>query len=496
MEVRADAGKFFEVEADALVVLIFEGESPTEGVLGEVNEKSGGLISELLGSDELRGKNGDMVYAYRPGELRAKRLLLVGAGKRADFDFDSVRQVMGAAARFLRGKGAKSVAVLRRSTLDIVKSAEAVVEGVLIGLYDPDAYKTQDREERRIETLVLCTVGGGDAEDLERGIARGRLLAESTNFTRELVNEPSNALTPTVLAERVREMAGRVGLEVDVLDEARMRELGMHAILGVGRGSDEPARLVVLRHSPEGAPADQTIAIVGKGVTFDSGGISIKPAEGMEKMKYDMAGAAATFGAMRAIATLQPKVNVIGIAPLVENMPSGRALKPGDILRGMSGRTIEILNTDAEGRLILSDALTYARRLGATEIVDLATLTGAVSIALGTINAAVLGTDDALVDRIVEAGRAAGERFWRLPLDIDYREMIKSDVADIKNSAGRAAGTITAAHFLREFVEDTPWAHLDIAGVAWQSEKKAHMAKGPSGFAVRTLVNYVTSTEA
>ena len=493
MDVRADAGQFYEVEADALVVLVFEGESPTDGVLGEVNEKTGGLVAELLGSDEFRGKSGDMVFVYRPGELKAKRLLLVGGGKREEFDFDSVRNVSGAAARFLRGKGAKSMAMLRRSQLEIVKSAEAVVEGVLLGLYEADTYKTQDREERRIETLVLCTVGGGSTEDLERGITRGRILAEATNFTRELVNEPGNSMTPTVLAERAREMAGRVGLEIDVLDEARLKELGMHAILGVGKGSDEPARLVVLRYSPEGAPADQTIAIVGKGVTFDSGGISIKPGEGMERMKYDMAGAAATFGAMRAIAQLQPNVNVIGVAPLVENMPSGRALKPGDIVRGMSGRTIEILNTDAEGRLILSDALTYARRLGATEIVDLATLTGAVSVALGSINAAVLGTDDALVERIVASGRAAGERFWRLPLDPEYREIVKSDVADLRNSTGRAAGTITAAHFLREFAEDTPWAHLDIAGVAWQGEKKAHLAKGPSGFGVRTLVNYVAS---
>jgi leucyl aminopeptidase len=270
----------------------------------------------------------------------------------------------------------------------------------------------------------------------------------------------------------------------------------MGAILGVGRGSDEPAKLVVVRYSPDGAPADRTIALVGKGVTFDSGGISIKPAEGMDRMKYDMAGAAAVLGAMRAIAQLGPKVNVIGVTPLVENMPSGRALKPGDILKTLSGRSIEVLNTDAEGRLILSDALAYARRLGATELIDLATLTGAVSIALGTVNAAILGTDDALVDNLIKSGRESGEKLWRLPLDPEFREIVKSDIADLRNSTGRPAGTITAAHFLREFAEDTPWAHLDIAGVAWQGEKKAHMAKGPSGFGVRTLVNYVVSQGA
>ncbi len=491
MDVRADAGKFYEVETDALVVLVFEGEEPSAGVLGEVDDKTNGLVSELLGSDELRGKSGDMVYVYRPGSLKARRLLLVGAGKRDDFDFESVRQVSGAAARYLRSKGAKSMAILRRSQLDIVRSAEAVVEGVLLGLFEGDTYRTNDREERHIETLILCTVGGGETADLERGITRGRILAESTNFARELVNEPSNSMTPTILAERAREMASRNGLEIDVLDEARMKELNMHAILGVGRGSDEPARLLVLRYSPEGAPDDRTIAIVGKGVTFDSGGISIKPADGMERMKYDMAGAAAALGAMRAIAQLQPKVNVIAVTPLVENMPSGRALKPGDILKGMSGRAIEILNTDAEGRLILSDALTYARRLGATELVDLATLTGAVSVALGSVNAAILGTDDALVASVIEAGRAAGERLWRLPLDMEYREVVRSDIADLKNSTGRPAGTIMAAHFLREFAEDTPWAHLDIAGVAWQAEKRSHLSKGPTGFGVRTLVNYV-----
>ena len=245
-----------------------------------------------------------------------------------------------------------------------------------------------------------------------------------------------------------------------------------------------------------GKAGARPVVLIGKGITFDTGGISIKPSDGMEKMKYDMSGAAAVFGAMRAIAQLMPKVNVIGVTPLVENMPSGRAVKPGDILKSLSGRTIEVLNTDAEGRLILSDAITYARRLGATEVIDLATLTGAVSIALGTVNAAILGTDDALVARIVEAGRAAGERLWRLPLDPEFREMVKSDIADLKNSTGRPAATITAAHFLREFAEETPWAHLDIAGVAWQSEKRAHSSKGPTGFGVRTLANYVTSQGA
>jgi leucyl aminopeptidase len=440
-----------------------------------------------------------MVYVYRPGNLRAERLLLVGAGKREDFSLDTVRKVAGSAARFLRGKGARSMAVLRRSQLDIGNSAQAVVEGVLLGLFEPDMYKTENKEERRIDELILVAAAAGSEDALAQGVERGRIIGEAVNYARELSNEPSSTLTPAELAERAKETAARFGLEIDVLDEARMKELGMGALLGVARGSDEPAKMIVLRYVPDGAAPlddDNVIAIVGKGITFDSGGISIKPSEGMEKMKYDMSGAAATLAAMRAIAQLKPGVNVIGVMPTTENMPSGRAYKPGDVLRAMSGKTIEVINTDAEGRLILADAISYARKLGATKIIDLATLTGAVSIALGSINVAILGNKQAFVDEVRGAAREVGERFWQLPMDDDYRELIKSDIADIKNSAGRAAGTITAAFFLREFAEDTPWVHLDIAGAAWENERKPYMAKGPTGVAIRTLINYVCNHAA
>lgn len=497
MEVRAEFGKFYDVEADALVVSIYEGEKANEGALKELDERAGGIVSEMLGTDEMRGKQGDMVYVYRPGTLRAHRLLLVGAGKREEFSFETVRKVTGSAARFLRSKGARSMAILRRSQLDIGKSAQAAVEGVLLGLFEPDMYKTENKEERRIDELILLAATPGSEAALAEGVERGRIIGEAVNFARELSNEPSSALTPSEFAERARETADRFGLDVDVLDEARMKELGMGALLGVARGSDEPARLIVLRYPPdsaEPAPGEAgVIAIVGKGITFDSGGISIKPAEGMEKMKYDMSGAAATLAAMRAIAQLKPAVNVIGIMPCTENMPSGRAYKPGDVLRAMSGKTIEVINTDAEGRLILADAISYARKLGATRIIDLATLTGAVSIALGPVNVGVLGNDQLFVDEVRNAAREVGERFWQLPLDREYREMIKSDIADIKNSAGRNAGTITAACFLREFAEDTPWVHLDIAGTAWENESKPYTSKGPTGVAIRTLVNYVVN---
>jgi leucyl aminopeptidase len=356
-------------------------------------------------------------------------------------------------------------------------------------------YKTENKEERRIDELILLAANPGSEDALAQGVERGRIIGEAVNFARELSNEPSSTLTPTELAERAKETATRFGLDIDVLDETRMKELGMGALLGVARGSDEPAKMIVLRHTGDETNSN-VIAIVGKGITFDSGGISIKPAEGMEKMKYDMSGAAATLAAMRAIAQLKPRVNVIGVMPTTENMPSGRAYKPGDVLRAMSGKTIEVINTDAEGRLILADAISYARKLGATKIIDLATLTGAVSIALGTINVAILGNDQLFVDEVRGAAREVGERFWQLPMDKDYREMIKSDIADIKNSAGRNAGTITAAYFLREFAEDTPWVHLDIAGTAWENEKKPYMSKGPTGVAIRTLINYVCNHAA
>ncbi len=500
MEVRADYGNFYDVETDALVVTIYEGEKADEGTLKELDERTGEALRDLLGSDEMRGKQGDTVYIHRPGQLKARRLLLVGGGKRDEFSFDTVRRVAGTAARFLRNKGVRSMALLRRSQLDLESSVQAAVEGAVMALFEPDMYKTESKEERFIEELILVAAQPGSDEALARGVERGRIIGEAVNFARELSNEPSSVLTPTELAERARETAERFGLDIDILDEARMKELGMGALLGVARGSDEPAKLIVLRYEPnESEPMGndaEVIAIVGKGITFDTGGISIKPAEGMEKMKYDMSGAAATLAAMRVIAQLKPAVNVIGVMPTTENMPSGRAYKPGDVLRAMSGKTIEVINTDAEGRLILADAISYARKLGATKIIDLATLTGAVSIALGAINVAVMGNDQTFIDEVREAAKEAGEKFWQLPMDADYRELIKSEIADIKNSAGRYAGTITAAFFLREFAETTPWVHLDIAGTAWANDAKPYMAKGPTGVAIRTLVNYVCNHAA
>ena len=494
MEVKADARKFYEIECDALVVSVYEGEKLEESnALAELDKRSNGIITSLIENGELSGKTGEIVYLHSPGDIAAKRLLLLGAGKLADYNTDVVRRVAGTAARFLRAKNVRKFAFLRRSQIPLGDAVQAGVEGALLSLWDANKYHTSEKEEKLIEQMILATVEG-DSQELSQGAERGQILAEAANFAREIVNEPGNLMTPTELARQAEEVAQKYGLEIDVLDEARMKELGMGSLLGVSQGSAEPAKLIVLTYTPSSEPTSkETIAIVGKGVTFDTGGISIKPADSMEKMKYDMAGGATTIAAMRAIAQLKPSINVIGIVPAVENMPGGRSQRPGDVVRSMAGKTIEVINTDAEGRLILCDALTYAIQLGATKIVDLATLTGAVSIALGDVYVAALGNNQEWIDAVINAGKNSGEKIWQLPLDREYREQIKSDIADIKNVGGRKAGTITAAYFLREFVGDTPWVHLDIAGTAWNDSGKPYLSVGPTGICVRTLVNLVAA---
>lgn len=489
MEVKVEASKFYEIECDALVVGVYEGEKPEAGTLAEIDKRTGGVLTSLIETGEFTGKTGESAYIHNPGEMKARRLLLMGAGKEEEFTTDNVRRMAGTAARTLRGKKARNFAFLRRSQLPIGDSAEAATEGALLSLFDPDKYHTSDKTENHLDAMILVSTEGG-VDDLKRGVERGRIIAEATNFGREVVNEPSNVMTPTELARRAEEVAKTYGLELDVLEEAQMKDMGMGSLLGVAQGSAEPAKMIILRYTPK-VESNETIAIVGKGVTFDTGGISIKPSDGMEKMKYDMAGGATTIAAMRAIAQLKPSVNVIGMVPAVENMPGGRAQRPGDVVRAMTGKTIEVINTDAEGRLILADAVAYARKLGATKIVDLATLTGAVSIALGDVYVAILGNNQEWIDTVISASKKSGEKFWQLPLDKEYREQIKSEIADIKNVGGRKAGTITGAYFIREFVEDTPWAHLDIAGTAWNDSNKPYLSVGPTGVCVRTLVNLV-----
>lgn len=495
MDVKGSSGRYQDEDVQALAVAIFKDEKADEGFLSELDQAAGGIIKSVIEAEELKGKEGDAVYVHLAGGggVKAKRLLLVGVGEREAYKLPQVSQMAGTAARFLRGKNIKSIAVVTRAEGDAERVSAAAAEGAITSLFEMDKYRTADKEERQIEHFNII-IEGAEEDALQRGAERGRIIGESVNFTRDLANEPGGYLTPTDMADRAREIAEQFGLSIEVLDEARMEQEGMGALLSVSRGSEEPAKLIVLKYLPREQSAqttDNLLAFIGKGITFDSGGISLKPGENMELMKYDMSGGAAVLGAMRAIAQLKPSVPVLGVVPASENLPSGKATKPGDVVRAMSGKTIEIINTDAEGRLILSDAICYAKKLGAKRIVDMATLTGAVSIALGDVNAAILGTDQALIDEVIEAGREVGDKYWQLPLDKEYTKQIKSEIADIKNVGGRKAGTITAAAFLKEFADGVAWAHLDIAGTAWGDEAKPYRAKGPTGIAVRTLINMV-----
>ncbi|MFI5090574.1 MAG: leucyl aminopeptidase [Terriglobales bacterium] len=485
-----------ETDAECLaVVMVDRGEKdkPAPVVLGG-NQAIQDAASDLLVSGEVSGKMFETVMIHRPQGLKARRLLLVGGGKGKDFSLSELRKLAGTAVRFLKPKQIRSLAFLLPDTASGAADAvKAAVEGAYVGNFDSDTYKS-DRKDQLIQEITLLAPAGADRGAIEKALAEARVVGESQNFTRELVNEPGNRMTPTTLAERARKMVAEVNsphLSIEVLGPEKIRELKMGAFWSVAQGSDEPAQLIVMRYSPPGAPEKPVLGLVGKGITFDSGGISIKPADGMEKMKYDMAGGAAMLGAIRAIALLQPKVKVVGIVCATENMPSGKAQKPGDVQIAMSGKSIEIINTDAEGRLVLADGLAYARQLGATHLIDAATLTGAVVVALGGVNAGVFANNDEMYGRFEQAERRAGEKMWRMPLDDEYRELIRSGIADMKNTGGRYGAAISAAMFLKEFVEDTPWIHLDIAGTAWTEENKSWIAVGPSGIAVRSIVEFV-----
>jgi leucyl aminopeptidase len=446
--------------------------------------------TDLIASGEITGKAFETVLLHRPQGIKAKRLLLIGGGKAKNFSPADLRKIAGTAVRFAKTKTLKSfVFVSPSASSEFVRS---VVEGALVGDYDPDTYKS-DRKDQRLDEVIIAGLRQSDKASFEEALNEARVIGESQNFTRELVNEPGNRMTPTILADRARKMAEEVGLKCEVFGADKIRELKMGAFWSVAQGSDEPPALIVLRYEPEGAPEKPVLGLIGKGITFDSGGISIKPSDNMDKMKYDMAGGATMLGAMRAIALLKPKVKVIGMVLATENMPSGKAQKPGDVQIAMSGKSIEIINTDAEGRLVLADGLHYARQLGATQLIDAATLTGACVVALGHINVGVFTNDDQMYTQFSEASKRAGEKMWRLPVDAEYGDMIRSNIADIMNTGGRWGGAITAAMFLKEFVEDTPWIHLDIAGTAWIEDGKAWIPKGPSGVAVRSIIEYVKS---
>jgi leucyl aminopeptidase len=444
--------------------------------------------ADLLASGELTGKAFETNLLHNPAGLKGKRLLLISGGSAKSFSDYELRRIAGVAVRALKSRGLRSFAFVAPPSIPAEQAVRAIVEGAHVGNFDPDYYRS-DRKDQKIDEITV--VASGDQAALEKTAREAQIIGESQNFTRDLVNEPSNRMTPTILADRAKKMSAEVGLKCEVYGADKIKEMKMGAFWSVAQGSDEPPALIVMTYEPVGAPAKPVLGLVGKGITFDTGGISIKPADGMEKMKYDMAGGATMMGAMRAIALLKPKVKVIGIVCATENMPSGKAQKPGDVQIAMSGKSIEIINTDAEGRLVLADGLYYARQLGCTHLVDAATLTGAVVVALGYANAGIFTNDDDMYNRFHNANAKAGEKMWRLPLDDEYKDQIRSSIADIMNTGGRWGGAITAAMFLKEFAEDTPWIHLDIAGTAWMEDQKPWIAKGPSGIALRSLVEFV-----
>ncbi len=484
------------LETEALVAVVLDDTDPSESKNGQKPQlklatSDSSVISaaaDLLSSGELSGKPLETNLLHKPSGLKARRLLLVSGGNSKRFSAYELRRAAGTAVRTLKSRGIRSFAFIAPSGFEAEEAVRAIIEGAHVGNFDPDYYRS-DRKDQKIDEITV--VASGDKSKLERAAHEAQVIGESQNFTRDLVNEPSNRMTPTILAERAKKMCAEVGLHCEVYGADKIKELKMGAFWSVAQGSDEPPALIVMKYEPAGAPEKPVLGLVGKGITFDTGGISIKPADGMEKMKYDMAGGATMIGVMRAIALLKPKIKVIGIVCATENMPSGHAQKPGDVQIAMSGKSIEIINTDAEGRLVLADGLHYAKQLGCTHLVDAATLTGAVVVALGYNNAGIFTNDDEMYDRIHRANETAGEKMWRLPVDDEYKEQIRSSIADIMNTGGRWGGAITAAMFLKEFAEDTPWIHLDIAGTAWMEDQKPWIAKGPSGIAVRSLVQFV-----
>ncbi|MFC4076586.1 leucyl aminopeptidase [Salinithrix halophila] len=489
MEWKVTKESLTSLATDCLVVFHTQDEESVKGCVGEVDEALDHRISQLITEGEVTGKYKEVTLLHNWGKIPAKRLLILGLGKKSGLDLEKLRNGIAAAARRAREAGVKQMAVGcsrnlsgRWNSADLV---QAVVEGAELGVYRYRGFKTEKREQKSLESVWLAMEGVSDSA-FEAGIERGRAFASAVNTARDLVNEPANRLTPSALAEKALAVAEQKGLDVEVLDENRLADLKMDALLAVTRASGEAARMIVLQY--RGAPDSQEVlGLVGKGVTFDSGGIQVKPSRGMEEMKGDMAGAAAVLGAMEAIGTLKPHCNVIAVIPACENMVGGDNYRPGDVIRSFSGKTIQIQHTDAEGRLILADGIAYARRLGATSLVDIATLTGAVIVALGHTATGLMTNDETWSAEVKEAARIAGEKVWELPMYEEYGEYLQSDIADLKNEGGSPAGAIQGGMFLRNFAEETPWAHLDIAGTADSKKGDGIHAKGATGVAVRTL---------
>jgi len=498
VELQVQVGDIAAWKGDGIIVNLFEGVATPGGATGAVDKALGGLLSKLIVQGDITGKFGRATIVHTLDRLPAARVCVVGLGKENEFTLDRARHAAANGAKALRGAGAKSIATIAEGGagvggLDAEGAAQANAEGIILGAWRFRKYHSNPDDVGVLEQVTLLEQDAAKVQAVQAGVSRGKIIADATNLARNLANEPGNTLTPTRLAETARDIAQKYRFEFYVIDRAKARELEMGAFLDVAKGSDEPQAMIVMRYWGAGKDAAPGLGLVGQGITFDSGGISLKPGERMEDMKGDMSGGAAVIAAMQAVGELKPKINITGIVPATENLPSGKAFKPGDILIALSGKTIEVVNTDAEGRLVLADALSYATQtLKLSPVVDAATLTGAMVVALGHHRTGVFSNDKPLTDLLFKIGEETGEKNWAMPMDPEYAELIKSDWADIKNSSGRQAGSISGAWFVRNFVGETPWAHLDIAGSAGlmgDAKENGYQNKWGNGTPTRTFVN-------
>jgi leucyl aminopeptidase len=491
MEINVITGDITKATTDAIVIGVFE-QTTLEGETVQLDARMGGAIAQLITTGEIKGKLNELTVIHTLGKIPAGRVAVLGLGKKEQLTPDKVRAAVGEACRSLVKKKAGSVTFpllgVGTGKIDVQTSTQVITEGAILGLYTFRKHISKEADNGEMKQLTLMDNDRARLSPIQEGLHTGRIIAEATNLARDLVNEPANYMTPSNLADAAREVARKHSLEITVLEQEQVRALGMGAFLGVAQGSQQPPKFIVMRYDGRGT-GEVDLALVGKGITFDSGGISIKPSEGMGDMKGDMAGGASVIATIGAVAELKLKANVIAIIAATENLPSGTALKPGDVLKAMNGKTIEIITTDAEGRLTLADAIGYARKENAKAIVDIATLTGAIQIALGNICTGAFTNNQDLMNKVLAAGEQAGDYIWQMPMFEEYKEQNKSDVADIKNSGGRPGGSITAAQFLAEFAEDSPWVHLDIAGTSDTDKEKGYQVKGATGVPVRTLVN-------
>jgi leucyl aminopeptidase len=494
MEIKVTAGDLTSTRSDVIILDYFEGSEKMERDLEMADRALGGVISQLISKGEIKGKFKEITLLYTLGKLLSPKLVILGLGKKSDLNPDKIRTAVAEICKNLRQKSPERIDAMAHGVditgINLEDIGQAICEGALLGTYTFRKHISKAPEYREIQLLNIMVGDNRDTAAIERGCHKGLIISEAVALVRDMVNEPANVVTPSAMAEIAGQQAQKHDLDIKVIDSEEMRAMGMGGILGVSQGSQQPPKFIVLKY--RGREANEIdIALIGKGVTFDSGGISIKPSEHMGDMKGDMAGGASVIGAISAIAQLKPKINVVSIVPATENMPGGTAMRPGDIISIMNGKSVEIISTDAEGRLILADAVSYATKMGASKIVDVATLTGACRIALGDICTGLFGNDQQLIDRIIAAGKEAGECIWPMPMNEEYKELNKSDVADIKNTGGRYGGAITGAWFIGEFAEGTPWAHLDIAGTSMTDKDKGYQVKGATGIPVRTLINLV-----